>query len=60
MTVPEARSKEYLEALLRDPDFLLVLDADIAAEGLDPPHHPAPRARPRADMQICMISCDYV
>lgn len=32
MTVPEARSKEYLEALLRDPDFLLVLDADIAAE----------------------------
>jgi len=27
-TVPEARSKEYLEALLRDPDFQLVLDAD--------------------------------
>ncbi len=32
MTAPEARSKEYLEALLRDPDFLLVLDADIGAE----------------------------
>ena len=32
MTTPEERSKEYLGALLRDPDFLLVLDADFAAE----------------------------
>lgn len=32
MTVPVERSEEYLNALLRDPDFLLVLDEDFAAE----------------------------